>query len=82
MVTYVKKAALASMGAAAFATLLASAAVAGSNTPGTSNNAANPLMTMEEFMAMAQSHHDCMAVRRVYDRHGHSLGQGMISTCS
>ncbi len=78
----IKKAIAAAIGAGALAMAIASPAVAASNSPGTSNNAANPLMTTEEFMAMAQSHHECMAIRKVYDRRGHSLGQAMISTCS
>jgi hypothetical protein len=71
------------LAAAALVSALGGSAFAAQNSPGTSNNAANPLMTMEEFMAMATSadHKSCMEIRKVYDRHGHSLGQGMISTC-
>jgi hypothetical protein len=63
----------------AFATIIATAAGA-QNATGGANIHMN-VMTPEAYMAMAHDHMDCMAVREVYDRHGHRLGQAMISTC-
>jgi hypothetical protein len=79
-----KPAFIAPLGALALAAFLAAPALAGQNTPGTSNNAPNPLAPDQTFVgdyAGPSQAGNCFETRNVYDKHGRLMGRATVNIC-